>query len=236
MSRLAVNIDPIALIRNSFTKDIPDPAHMVVLAEMGGAESIVCHLREDLKTVNERDVRVMLEVAKTHFNVRCNVDAEIIRKLLTIKPDMITFVASDSRTSIESQPVKLDSYAETIGNITADLRANDIMSSVLISPDINLVKIASRLELDYVEIYTQHYASSEDLDQQISELEEINNIAIAANKLGMGVNAGGGLNQENLRDLAKIQYLEDLIVGNAVVVKSLAIGFEHAVRDFASLI
>ena len=236
MSRLAVNIDPIALIRNSFGKQIPDPAHMVVLAEMGGAESIVCHLRGDLKTVNDRDVRVMQEIAKTHFNVRCDVDAEVIRKLLTIKPHMITFVNSDSRTSIDSQPIELETYAETIGNLTPDLRANDIMSSVLINPDINSVKLASRLELDYIELNTSHYATADDLDQQLAELEELNNIAIAANKLGLGVNAGGGLNQENLRDLAKIQYLEDLVVGDAIVVKSLAIGFEHAVRDFASLI
>jgi pyridoxine 5-phosphate synthase len=236
MSRLALNIDPIALIRNTFTKDIPDPAHMVVLAEMGGAESIVCHLREDLKTVNERDVRVMLEVIKTHLNVRCDVDAETIRKLLTIKPDMITFVATDTKTALESLPVDLETYADTISNLTAELRANDILSSVLINPDINLVKIASRLELDYIELNTMYYTTAESLDQQISEMEEINNVALAANKLGLGVNASGGLNQENLKELAKIPYLEDLIVGDAIVVKSLAIGFEHAVRDFASLI
>jgi len=236
MSRLAVNIDPIALIRNTFIKETPDPAHMVVLAEMGGAESIVCHFREDMRTVNERDVRVIQEITKTHLNVRANVDAEIIRKLLTIKPDMITFVSSDSKISLEAQPVDLETYAETIGNLTADLRANDIMSSVLINSDMNLVKIASRIELDYIEIDTKPYAKSEDLDQQIAELEELNNIVIAANKLGMGVNAGGGLNQENLRDISKIQYLEDLIVGDAIVVKSLAIGFEHAVRDYANLI
>jgi pyridoxine 5-phosphate synthase len=236
MSRLALNIDPIALIRNTFTKDIPDPAHMVVLAEMGGAESIVCHLREDLKTVNERDVRVMLEVSKTHLNVRCDVNAEIIRKMLTMKPDMITFVATNAKTALEAMPVDLETYADAISNLTADLRANDILSSVLINPDINLVKIASRLELDYIELNTQYYTAAESLDQQISEMEEINNVALAANKLGLGVNASGGLNQENLKELANINYLEDLVVGDAIAVKSLAIGFEHAVRDFASLI
>ena len=178
----------------------------------------------------------MQEIKKTHLNVRSTVDAEIIRKLLTLKPDMITFVNSDSQGSLESKPIDLETYAETIGNLTPDLRANDIMSSVLIAPDINLVKIASRLDLDYIEITTVPYAAAEDLDQQISELEELNNIVIAASKLGMGVNAGGGLNQENLRELAKIQYIDDLIVDEAIVVKSLAIGFEHAVRDFASLI
>ena len=236
MSRLAVNIDPIALIRNSFTKDTPDPAHMVVLAEMGGAESIVCHLREDLRTVNERDVRVMKEISKTHLNVRCNVDPESIRKLLTIKPDMITFVTSDSTTSLESTPVDLEAFAETIRNLTADLRANDIMSSVRIAPDINLIKLASKLELDYVEIDTSNYATAEDLHEEIAEIEQINAVVIAANKLGMGVNAGGGINQENIKDIAKIHLIEDLVVGDAIVVKSLAIGFEHAVRDFAGLI
>lgn len=236
MKRIAVNMDPIALIRNVFTKDIPDPAHMVVLAELGGAESIVCCLREDNKTVSERDIKIIKEISKTHLNVRCGVDAESIRKLLTIKPDMITFVAIDSKSVIEPQTVDLESFAETIGNLTADLRANDILSSAFIEPDINLVRLASKVELDYIEINTLPYSRAEDLDQQVAELENLNNVVIAANKLGMGVNASGGLNQEVMRDLVKISFLEDMVAGEALIVKSLAIGLEQAVRDFSSLI
>jgi pyridoxine 5'-phosphate synthase PdxJ len=74
------------------------------------------------------------------------------------------------------------------------------------------------------------------LDQQVAELESLNSLVIAANKLGMGVNISGGITQENIKELAKIHYLDDIIVSNSLLVKALAIGFEHAVRDFVNII
>ena len=236
MSRLAVDIDPIAIIRNVFTNDVPDPAHIIVLAELGGAESIVCHLRDDLKSVNDRDVHVLKEVVKTHFNVRCNVGDENVRKLLKINPDMITFVASDEKSTLTPKPLIIDDYLDSISNYIADLRANNIATSVFIEPDIDQIKQAGKIEFDYVELNTSFYASAEDLDQQIAELENINSLVLAANKLGMGVNVSGGLSQDNLNDISKIPYLDDLIIGSSIAVKALSIGFEQAVRDFVSII
>jgi pyridoxine 5-phosphate synthase len=92
------------------------------------------------------------------------------------------------------------------------------------------------LEVDYIEINARKYTSAEDLDEQIAELESINSLVIAANKLGMGVNISGGISQENISELAKTPYLDDIIVANSLIVKALAIGFEQAVRDFVSVI
>ncbi len=236
MSRLAVDVDPIALIRNTFLSDVPDPAQAVVLAEMGGAESVVCYLRDDFRTVNERDVRVLKEICKTHLNIRCNINAEMIRKLMTIKPDMVTFVASDSKSISDPQPVNLDTHGDTIANLTADLRTNDIISCVMLPCDVNLIRIASKLDVDYIELDLKTYAEAEDLDAQIAELENINAIVMVANKLGMGVNVSGGLNQDNIRDLLKIDFLEDIIVGKPLMAKAMAIGLEHATRDYANLL
>jgi pyridoxine 5-phosphate synthase len=235
MARLAIDVDSIAAIRNLFGNTVPDPAHLSVLAEMGGAESIVCFFREDLKTVNERDLRVLVEIVKTHLNVRTDLHADSIRKLLTIKPHMITFVASGNK-GIEPLPADLEASSELLSNYVADLRANDILSNILVEPDINLIKLAGKLEFDYVEIWVNSFTSADDLNQQIAELEHINTLTDAASRLGLGVNASGGISQENLSELAKIPLLDDLVVGNPVLTKALAIGFEHAVRDFVSLI
>lgn len=236
MSRLAVDIDPVAMIRNFFMDTIPDPVHLVVLAELGGAESIVCYYRDDMKSVNERDINIFREIVKSHLNVRCNIQGENIRKLLKIKPDMITFVASDNTNNTEPAPLNLDSHSDTLSNLNADLRANEIATSVLIETDINQVKLAGKLEFDYIEIFANEYAMAEDLDHQLAELENINSLVLAANRLGMGVNISCGLDHENISDLAKIPFLDDVIVGKALVVKSLAIGYEQAVRDFINIL
>jgi pyridoxine 5-phosphate synthase len=236
MSRLGIDLDPVALVRNVFNQKVPDPAHLSVLAEMGGAESIIGFLREDIRSLNERDVSVLKELVKTHLNIRTTVNDETVRKLLKIKPDMITFVAEDKESSILPTTVNLEDYASSLSDYIADSRANDISTCVFIDPNVQFIKLAGKLEFDYVEINAKLYTTAEDLDQQVAELESLNAIVIAANKLGMGVNVSGGITQENIRDLAKIHYLDDIIVSNSLMVKALAIGFEQAVRDFVSVI
>jgi pyridoxine 5-phosphate synthase len=236
MSRLAVDIDSVAVIRNLFMDNVPDPAHLLVLAELGGAESIVCNFREDMKSVNDRDISIMREIVKSHLNIRSTINGESVRKLLKIKPDMITFVSLGEKNLLEAMPVNTHSHADILSSLTADLRANDITTSLLIDPDINEIKLAAKLEFDYVELYAMNYTTAEDLDQQIAELENLNSMIIAANRLGMGVNISGGINHENISDLAKLSFLEDLIVGKSLIVKALAIGFEQAVRDFINIL
>jgi pyridoxine 5-phosphate synthase len=235
MARIAVDIDPVAIIRNLFGQKTPDPAHVVVLAELGGAESIICYLREDLKSVNERDVRIIRELATSHFNVRTTIGGENVRKLLKIKPDMATFVTAGNINSLSPRPVMLEEYIESLGTYVADFRANNIACSVLIEPEINQLKLAAKLELDYIELFAEKYILAEDMDTQLSELENLNSIVLAANRLGLGVNLSGNLTQENLHDLSKIAFLDDLIVNNTLLVKALSIGFEQAVRDFISV-
>ncbi len=236
MSRLGIDIDPVALIRNIFAEEIPDPTHLSVLGEMGGAESIIGFLREDIRSINERDVSVLKEIVKTHLNIRTTINDETVRKLLKIKPDMITFVSEDKETSILPTTVNLDEYAGTLSDYIADARANNIATSVFIEPNLQTIKQAGKLEFDYLEINAKLFTTANDLDQQVAELESLNSLVIAANKLGMGVNISGGITQENIKELAKIHYLDDIIVSNSLMVKALAIGFEHAVRDFVNFI
>jgi len=236
MSRLGIDIDPVAIIRNIFAEDIPDPAHISVLAEMGGAESIICFLREDIKSVNDRDVRVLKEIVKTHLNIRTTVNDDTVRKLLKIKPDMVTFVSSTPEISLLPGTVNLEDSTGSLSGYIADARANEIATSVFIEPNLSTIKQAGKLEFDYIELNAKLYTSANDLDQQIAELEELNTLVIAANKLGMGVNISAGISQENIGEIAKIHFLDDIIVANSLLVKALAIGFEQAARDFVSLI
>ncbi len=236
MHRFALDIDPVAFIRNVLDGQNPDPVHTVVLAELGGAESIVCYLRDDLKTVNERDVNLFRQIIKTYLNIRTNLTEDNLRTLLKIKPDMVTLVAPGEVTSVEPLSLDLDMYSQQIQNYIAELRSNNILSSALIEPTIMQVKLAGKLEFDYVELNASKLVEAEDMDSEMDILSEISAAAMAANKIGMGVNISGPIGFDNIKDIASIDFIEDIIVGKPVLTKALAIGFEQAVRDFISLL
>ena len=236
MHRLALDIDPVAYIRNTFGGKNPDPIHILVLAELGGAESIVCYYRDDLKTVNTRDVNLFREVVKTYLNIRTNLTEKNIRNLLNIKPDMVTFVAPGEVSTIAPSPLDLETYSSQLQNYIMELRSNNILSSILIDPDIQQIKLAGKLEFDYVELNSSHLSTATDMDSELALLEEIASYSHAANKIGMGVNISGNIGYDNIRELANIDFLEDIIVGKPIFNKALSIGFEQAVRDMITLL
>lgn len=236
MHRLGLDIDPVAYIRNLLGGSDPDPVHTVVLAEIGGAESIVCYLRDDLKTVNDRDAALLRQVVKSYFNIRTNLTEETIRKLLRIKPDMITFVAPAEVSQISPAPLDMEMYSSQLQNYVAELRSNNILSSVMIEPDINQIKLAGKCEFDYVEIHADFYAKAEDMNSEIEALEHITGLVLGASKMGLGVNISGGISYDNVREIAQIDYIEDIIVGTPLLTKGLLIGFEQAIRDMISQI
>jgi len=236
MHRLALDVDPVAYIRNLLGGKEPDPINIVVLAELGGVESIVCYFRDDVKTVNERDVRILKEVVKTYLNVRTNLTEKNIRNLLTIKPDMVTFVAPGDVSSVNPSSIDLETYASQLQNYVAELRSSNILSSILIDPNIQQVKLAGKLEFDYVELNGSQLSMAMDMDTELAILEEFAGYAMAANKVGMGVNISGVLNYDTIREVAKIDYLEDIIIGKPVLNRALSIGFEQAVRDIITLL
>ncbi len=236
MHRFALDIDPIAYVRNLMDGKNPDPIHALVLAELGGAESIVCYLRDDLKTVTETDVKLLNQIIKTYLNVRTNITEENIRNLMRIQPDMLTFVAPGEVADVEPQSVDLGMYAGQLTDFVAELRSNNILSSVLIEPNLQMVKAAAKLEFDYVELNASGLAEAPDMNTELEILEEISGLTVAANKLGMGVNISGKIGYDNIREIAQIDFIEDIIVGRPILSKALAIGFEQAVRDMISLI
>jgi len=236
MHRFALDIDPVAYIRNMLDGKNPDPVHALVLSELGGAESIVCYLRDDLKTVNERDVNLFRQIVKSYLNVRSNLTDDNIRTLLRINPDMVTLVAPGDVSSVEPVSLDIDVYSQQIQSHIAELRSNNILSSVLIEPQMSQVKLAGKMEFDYVEINASRLADAEDMNSELELLEEIGSLSMAANKMGMGVNISGSIGFENIRDIAQIEYIEDIIVGQPLISKALDIGFEQAVRDIISLL
>lgn len=236
MQRIALDIDPIAFIRNSLGGNEPDPVSSIIMAELGGAESIVCYMRDDQTTVKPRDIKLFKEIVKTHLTVRCNLTEENIRNLIALKVDMITFVAPGDLKSFGPQPIAVDTYASQLQNFIIELRSNNILSSVLIEPTIGEVKTAGKLEFDYIELDATSLSEASDMNSEVDALENISGLALAAGKLGMGVNISGGIGYDNIREIAQINYIEDIVVGKPILSKAIFIGIEQALRDLQALI
>ncbi len=234
MQRLAIDIDIVAYVRNLLDGNEPDPVHAVVLAELGGAESIVCYLRDDLRTVNERDIAIFKQIVKSYLNIRTNLTEDNIHKLFRLKPDMITFVAPGAAETIEPISIDLNLYFSELQKYIVELRTNGILSSVLVDPQIAQIKLAGKLEFDYVELNATKLIESEDMNSEVETIEQLTGIALAAGKLGMGVNISGNIRYDNIQDIKMIDNIEDICIGKPIFNKALSIGYEQAVRDFIS--
>jgi pyridoxine 5-phosphate synthase len=236
MVRLGVNVDHVATVREARRGREPDPIAAAVLAELAGADGIVCHLREDRRHIKDRDLTLLRQVVKTHLNLEMAATDEIVKKAIAILPDMVTLVPERRQEVTTEGGLDVTANFDLFEEVTSTLRANNIVVSFFIDPDMTQIKAVAKLGADYVELHTGNYANAADLNQVVEQLERIRSMAMAAAKLGLGVSAGHGLNYQNVVDIAKIKQVEELNIGHSIVSRAVLIGMEQAVRDMIGLI
>lgn len=235
MVRLGVNVDHIATLREARKGKLPDPIAAAVLAEMAGAHGIVCHLREDRRHIKDKDLYLLKEIVKTHLNMEMAPTDEMVKIATEVVPDMVTLVPERREEITTEGGLDVLSNFEYLQEAITILRANNIVVSLFIDPDINQIKAAVRVKADYVELHTGNYANAESLHRVADEMERIRSMAVAANKLGLGVSAGHGLNYQNVREIANIPQIEELNIGHAIMARAMLVGMERAVRDMLDL-
>lgn len=235
MKRLAIVLDEIAVLRNLRKGFHPDPAQIVGFLEMSGVDGITIHLREDDQFVRKNDVRILRYVKKTHLNLRIAPKASLVRFAMEVKPDMITFVdPSAVDSSIKSR--KLTKNDEKLATFVEEIRKANIIANVLIEPDPEQLKLASKLKFDAVGLNTESFSRAPDLNSATVELEKIRSVAIEASKNGLYVLAGGSLNYHNIRQIAAIKQIDEINVGHAVMARALFLGIQQALRDLIALV
>lgn len=235
MARLGINVNYIAALRGMGKASDPDPVAAAVFAEVGGADGIVCPLREELRPLTERDVQLLKEVVKTHLNLQIPPTEKMIALALRISPDMVTLVPGKKPGSTQGGGLDVLGHGEKFTNVVREIRANDIVVSLLVEPIIHQVKAAAKVDADYVEIHMGRYAAAEDLNERVDLLENISSMALAASKLGLGVAASRGLNYNNVSEISAIAKIEEINIGYAIIARSLWLGMENAVRDMVAL-
>ncbi len=236
MVRLGVNVDHVATLREARKGKMPDPVAAAVIAEMAGAHGIICHLREDRRHIKDKDLYLLKEMVKTHLNMEMAPTDEMVKIATEVVPDMVTLVPERREELTTEGGIDVIANFEYLHEAIMILRANNIVVSLFIAPEINQIKAAARVKADYVELHTGVYAGAESLNTVADELEKIRAMALAASKLGLGVSAGHGLNYQNVREIATIPQMEEMNIGHAIVAKAVMVGMERAVREMLELI
>jgi len=233
--RLGVNIDHFATIREARGTFEPDPVVGAMMAELAGASGIVCHLREDRRHINDIDLRKLRETVHSYLNMEMAATDEMVKIAIKIKPEMVTLVP-ESREEVTTE-AGLDVIGQKVhlNDIIYRLTDAGIVVSIFIDPDINQIKMASKIGANYIELHTGEYANAKSEADMKDELEVIKTSALAARKLGLGVSAGHGLNYFNVKPIARIEAIEELNIGHSIIAKASLVGIDRAVRDMIEL-
>ena len=235
MARLGVNIDHVATLREARKAKEPDPIAAAVLAELAGADGIVIHLREDRRHIQDRDLRVLRETIRTRLDLEMAATEEMARIALEVKPEMVTLVPERRQELTTEGGLNVVSYRDELQKVIDLLHEGEILVSLFIDPDQNQIKGAHKVSADLIEIHTGQYANSRGKERQ-TELHQIMEAAKLASKLGMGVNAGHGLDYTNVTPVSQIPEIEELNIGHSIISRAVLVGMQQAVREMKSLI
>ncbi len=236
MTRLGVNIDHIATLREARKITEPDPVHAAVIAESAGAHGITVHLRSDRRHIQDRDLHLLSQVIKTRLNVEMAATQEMFKIACEVKPHTVTLVPERREEVTTEGGLDVLLHAKNLRTLVQDYRAQDIRLSVFVDPMNDQIKACNRLGIDTIELNTGRYADATDEEQRKLELEKIRNAARYAHKTGLFVAAGHGLNIRNVHDIAAIPEVQELNIGHSIIGRAAFIGLDAAVREMLKLI
>ena len=234
--RFCLNVDHVAFLRNARGESQPDPVTYALMAEMYGVDGIVVHLREDRRHVNERDLRILREMIKTKLDLEMAAEDKIIKIAQDVIPDLATLVPEKREELTTEGGLNVIDNSKKIKNTIEQLHEYDIPVSLFIEPDIAQIDAAAEIDTDLIEIHTGKYANAQSEDEVFDELENIRLAAKHGKKLGLGVNAGHGLNYQNIKEFISIEDIDEVSIGQAVVARSVFVGLEQAVKEMMALI
>jgi pyridoxine 5-phosphate synthase len=242
MMRLHINIDHVATVRQARRTDEPDPVRAAVLAELGGADGITVHLREDRRHIQDRDVRILMQTVRTGINLELAALREMAAIGAELKPMAVTLVPERREEITTEGGLALDT-PESRDRVAAALKLlhdAGVRSSLFIDPDAADIDVAADLGSDAVELHTGAWAGrwtgARAAKEWQDELVRLQRAAAHARSRGIAVHAGHGLTYENVRPVAAIEEIEELNIGHSVMARAILVGMERAVAEMKALL
>jgi pyridoxine 5-phosphate synthase len=234
--RLCVNIDHIATLREARGGLEPDPVTAAHICELHGASGIVCHLREDRRHINDRDLRLLRETVKTKLDLEMAVTDELVQICIDTLPDLATFVPERRQELTTESGINLSKDIEAIAAAIQRLHENDIEVSLFIDPLDENVETAAEAGADIVELHTGEFANARSEEEMLEQLTRLRRVASYAKSLNLGVNAGHGLGYNNIRYIAAMPEIDEVSIGHALLSRAVFVGLPKAVEEMIRLI
>lgn len=233
--RLAINIDHIATLREARGGVEPDPVTAASICELAGAEGIVCHLREDRRHINDRDVRLLRETVKTKLDLEMAATEEIIGIAIETLPELVTLVPEKRQELTTEGGLDVISQANHLRDVIREFHKHEIEVSLFVDPVAEQIDAARNVDADMIEIHTGEYANARSEKEAAALLEEIRAAAQRGVEAGLIVNAGHGLNYFNIRPVTKISEISEVSIGHAIISYAVFVGLDRAVREMKQL-
>jgi len=237
MMRLLVNIDHIATLRNARGEGYPDPSEAALVCENAGAAGIVFHLRGDRRHIRDNDVQKLKESVTGILDFEMSASDEMIEICLETDPEIITLVPEGREELTTEGGLNMRTvYDDFEKRVFPALKDRDIVISLFLDPNPKDIELAHKLGADAIELHTGTFANAGDHSNRLKELERLQKAAQIIHDAGMTVNAGHGLNLENLPLLIEhVPHLGDISIGHALISKAVFLGLENTVKKYLKI-
>jgi pyridoxine 5-phosphate synthase len=237
MAGLMVNVDHVATVREARGITEPDPVLAAALAELAGCDGIIVHLREDRRHIQDRDLELLRKTVKTKLNLEMASVPEMVNIAKKIKPDVATLVPEKRQELTTEGGLDVISRGKSVKQSVQALQKAEITVSLFIDPNPKQIEAAKeKIGADYVEIHTGAFAEARDRGQEKREVRKISEAVDLAFRIGLGVNAGHGLDYHNIKQLRALELIEEFSIGHSIIARALMVGMEQAVKEMLSLI
>jgi len=236
MARLAVNVDHVATLREARGIDEPDPVIAAGIAEIAGADGIICHLREDRRHIKERDLKLLREIVKTKLNLEMAAVEEMINIAREVRPDLVTLVPEKRQELTTEGGLNVKARPEYYREVVDRIKEVGIKISFFIDPDPEQIQIAKEVGGDIVEIHTGHYSEAKSEEEQEKRFLKIKEAVETAHSLGLRISAGHGLNYVNIKRFKALPQIEEYSIGHSIVTRSIYVGFYKAVKEMVDIV
>ncbi len=236
MVKLGVNIDHIATLRQARGEFDPDPIMAARLCEQAGCDSIVAHLREDRRHIQDRDIVLLRKTVKTRFNLEMSLEAGIVKVALAVKPDQATLVPERRQELTTEGGLDVKRHLKRVKKVSQVLMDAGIDVSLFIAPVKKQIDATASIGVKAIELHTGSYAHAFADRLAIDEFTQIKAMTLYARKLGITVNAGHGLNYDNTFAIARVKGMAELNIGHAIMSRAVFVGLKQAVCEMIAII
>jgi len=236
MATLGVNIDHVATIRQARRTVEPDPVWAAALAELGGADAITVHLREDRRHIQDRDLELLRRTVQVKLNLEASIAEEMVEIACRTRPDQVTLVPERREEVTTEGGLDCVGHHARLGEVVGRLQEAGIAVSLFVDPTAEQIDVAADLGVEAVELHTGCYANAAEGPARREQLVTLGKAADHTRRAGLALAAGHGLTYRNVVDVARLEGMGELNIGHSIVSRAVLVGLREAVREMKALI